>query len=222
MNLSGKVGLHAQDVGTQRATQAGQARAHGEGQQEHAVDRDAQAGGHARVVHRGAQPAAEAGLGQHRLQRQRQRHAGGDDEQPVRTHAQLQRAAAELEALAQPVGQLHVLLAAAHGVVHRGHGHEGQADGEQHLVEVRLAVHGAVDRAFQQRAQQRGGDKGRRQAGQEGPARLLHQQHQHVAAGHGKGAVGQVDEVHQAHGHGQPEGQHEQQHAVGDAVEQKS
>jgi hypothetical protein len=34
------------------------------------------------------------------------------------------------------------------------------------------------------------------------------------------GAMRQVDEVHQAERDGQPAGQHEQQHAVGNSVEQ--
>jgi len=152
---------------------------------------------------------------------QRQRHAAGDDEQPVGAHAQHQRTRAELEALAQPIGQRDVLLRAAHHIVHRGHGHEAQADREQHLVEVGLAVHLAVQRALQQRPQQRRGHKGRRQAGQKRPAGLLHQHHQHIAAGHRKRTVGQVDEIHQAHGHGQAQRQHEQQHAVGHAIKQQ-
>src|SRR6218665_826468 len=51
------------------------------------------------------------------------------------------------------------------------------------------------------------------------PTHPLHQQHRDVAAGHRKGPMGQVDEVHQAHGHGQTQRQDEQQHAVGNAVE---
>jgi hypothetical protein len=67
--------------------------------------------------------------------------------------------------------------------------------------------------------QQRDDDEGERQAGQERHAQLLHREHREVAAGHGEGAVREVDEVHQAQRHGQPDREHEQQHAVGDAVE---
>ena len=41
-----------------------------------------------------------------------------------------------------------------------------------------------------------------------------------VAAGHGEGAVREVDEVHQPQRHRQAHRQHEEQHAVGDAVEE--
>ena len=41
-----------------------------------------------------------------------------------------------------------------------------------------------------------------------------------VAARHGEGAMREVDEVHQPERDREPAGQHEQQHAVGDAVEQ--
>jgi hypothetical protein len=68
MNLSGKVGIEAQHLGAQRAAQAGQAGAEGEGGQEHDVDVDAQAGGDALVVDRGAQAAAEARARQDELQ----------------------------------------------------------------------------------------------------------------------------------------------------------
>jgi hypothetical protein len=68
-------------------------------------------------------------------------------------------------------GQLHDLLRGADVVVHRGHRHEHQADGEQHLVQVRLVVQRPVQRALQHRAQQRRADEGERQADQEGHAR---------------------------------------------------
>ena len=106
-------------------------------------------------------------------------------------------------------------------VVDRGHRHEDEADREQHLVEVRLRVHRPVQRAFEQRAERADADEGERQAPQEGHAEPLHQQHRDVAAGHREGAVREVDEVHQPERDGQPDRQHEQQHAVGDAVEEQ-
>jgi hypothetical protein len=48
----------------------------------------------------------------------------------------------------------------------------------------------------------------------------VHQDGGDVAAGHSEGAVREVDEVHQPERHGEPAGQHEQEHAVGDAVEE--
>ncbi len=53
----------------------------------------------------------------------------------------------------------------------------------------------------------------------EGHAELLHREHGEIAARHREGAMREVDEVHQPQRHGQPHGEHEQQHAVGDAVE---
>ena len=41
-----------------------------------------------------------------------------------------------------------------------------------------------------------------------------------IAAGHGERAMRQIDEIHQAERDRQPACQHEQQHAVGDTVEQ--
>ena len=84
-----------------------------------------------------------------------------------------------------------------------------------------LRVHRPVQRALEQRAEQRGADEGERQAGEEGHAGAVHQQHRDVAAGHREGAVREVDEVHQPQRHRQADGEHEQQHAVGDAVEEQ-
>ena len=72
----------------------------------------------------------------------------------------------------------------------------------------------------EQRPQQRNAEKGNRQANQKGDIQPLHQQHGEVAADHGEGAMRQVDEIHQPHGHGQADGQDEQEHPVGDAVEE--
>ena len=77
-----------------------------------------------------------------------------------------------------------------------------------------------VQRALEHRAEQRGADEGQRQAGQERHAGAVHQQHRDVAARHRERAVRQVDEVHQPQRHRQADGQDEQQHAVGDAVEE--
>jgi len=62
--------------------------------------------------------------------------------------------------------------------------------------------------------------EGQRQAQQERDAQFLHGEHREVTARHREGAVRQVDEIHQAQRHGQADREHEQQHAVGNAVEE--
>ena len=91
-------------------------------------------------------------------------------------------------------------------VVDRRHRHEHQADREQHLVEVRLRPYmRPVERALEHAApSSAGADEGQRQAGEERHAAAVHQEHRDVAAGHGEGAVREVDEVHQAQRHRQP------------------
>jgi hypothetical protein len=212
--------VQPQHLGAQRPAQAGQARTERESREEHHVDVDAQARRDPLVIDRGPQAGAEAGARQHVLQGNGERGAHGDDEQPIVAHAQHQRAVADLGAAAQPAGQLHDLLGGTHEVVGRGHGHEGQADGEQHLVQVGPVVERAIQRALQHRPQQRRAGEGDGQADQEGHAEPLHQHDRDVAAGHGEGAMGQVDEIHQAHGHRQAHREDEQQHPVGDAVEE--
>ena len=51
---------------------------------------------------------------------------------------------------------------------------------------------------------------------------LPHQRHGDIAADHGKAAVREVDEIHHPQRHGQPDRQHEQQHPVGETVEQEA
>ena len=147
-----------------------------------------------------------------------ERGADGDDEQAVVAHAQHPGTVTEFGAALEPFGQLHDLLGGADKVVHAGHGHEGQADGEQHLVQVGLVVQRAVERALQHTTQKACAYKGCRQAPEKWDTQALHQQHRDVAAHHGKGTVREVDEVHQPHRHRQAHGQDEQQHAVGNAV----
>ena len=49
---------------------------------------------------------------------------------------------------------------------------------------------------------------------------MVDQHRADIAARHRERAVGEVDEIHQPERDREPAGQHEQQHAVGDAVEQ--
>ena len=70
-----------------------------------------------------------------------------DDEQAVAADAD-----AEHDVLAlQPARQLHEDLARSHDVIDRGDRHEHEADGEQHLVEMRLAVDMHIERALEDR-----------------------------------------------------------------------
>ena len=85
---------------------------------------------------------------------------------------------------------------------------------------MRPLVEWPVQGAFQQCAQQRRAQKGQRQADQKRHALALHQQHRDVAPQHGKRTMGQVDEIHQAHGDRQADRQDEEQHAIGNAVKQ--
>jgi len=55
---------------------------------------------------------------------------------------------------------------------------------------------------------------------EERPAGLIDQHRADIAAGHREGAVREIDEVHQPERHGKTAGENEQQHAVGDTVEQ--
>ena len=118
----------------------------------------------------------------------------------------------------EPLRQLDDLLTRRHEVVHAGHGHEGQPDGKQHLIQVRLLVHGPVKRSLQHRSQQRNAEKGDRQTHQKGHVKALHQQHSDVTAAHGKGTMRQVDEVHQPQRDRQPHTDEKQQHARGNAI----
>ena len=114
----------------------------------------------------------------------------------------------------------HELLRRAHHVVDRRHRHEHEADREQHLLEMAPGVDVDIERALEQRADRGGHDESERQRGEERHAQPVDEDHRDVAAGHGEGAVGEIDEVHEAERDRQPARQHEQQHAVGDSVEQ--
>ena len=85
--LERKVRIEAEDLGAERAAEAGEARADREGDGEHRIDVDAEAARHARVVDRRAQAAAEARAREHELQREGEEPAHHDDEQPVASDA---------------------------------------------------------------------------------------------------------------------------------------
>ena len=139
-----------------------------------------------------------------------------DQEQPVFAEAE----AEHVDRAAQIGRRFDGLLGRAEDVGGDGDGNESEADGEQHLVEIAGAVKPAVEHAFERDADHRRGQESHRQRRQERPVEVVHQRDGDVAAEHGEGAVRQVDEIHQPERHRQPDRQHEQQHAVGDAVEQ--
>ena len=72
MNFSGKVGSRPSTSAPSAPPSPARPEPTAKVTQEHAVDVDAEAAGDARIVDRGAQPAAEARARQHPLQRERQ------------------------------------------------------------------------------------------------------------------------------------------------------
>ena len=117
-------------------------------------------------------------------------------------------------------GRLNLLRLVAEEIIGDRHRHQDEADGEQHLIERACAVEPPIERALERDAEDRRNEKGRGQGREEGHAGAVHHQRRHVAADHREGAVGEVDEIHQPQRHRQSARQHEQQHAVGHAVEQ--
>ena len=81
-------------------------------------------------------------------------------------------------------------------------------------------VHREKLRPLQHKADDRRADEGERQGCEKGHAPAVHENRRDVAARHCESAVGEIDEIHQAERHGEAAGQDEEQHAVGDAVEQ--
>ena len=95
---------------------------------------------------------------------------------------------------------------------------EGDADGHQHLGQLR----GTVDTAVEQPLQRQGDDHRRRHRQQHGgaigEAEIARRIGGDVAADHREGAVRQVDHLHQPHGHRQADRDDEQHHAIGQGV----
>jgi len=181
-----------------------------------AVDVDAQAARHALVVDRRAHLRAEAGSLDRKNQRGSDRQRYHDQKNPVDGEA---HAAGRHRAL-QPAGHRRRLLLGAVEPGEGGDRDEDDADGEQALVEVARAVQAPVERALQHDA--RGGrrEEGRGEGGEERPAEAVRERHGDIAADHGEAAVRQVDEVHHAQRHRQADREQEEQHPVGEAVEQ--
>ena len=145
MNLSGKVGIETQDLRSQGAAQSREAGTDREGGGEDHADIDAETAGDPRIVHRGPQPAAEAGLRQNVLQHDHENPADGDDEAAVEADLD----AENLDAALEPGRDLDHLLLRSHGVVDGRDRHEDQADGEQHLVEMAARIELLVERPLE-------------------------------------------------------------------------
>ena len=62
--------------------------------------------------------------------------------------------------------------------------------------------------------------RGREQRERERQAEPVHGRDREIAADHREGAMGEVDEAHQAHRDRQADRDHEQHHAVGKTIEQ--
>jgi hypothetical protein len=153
---------------------------------------------------------------QHDLQRDREHAANDDDQQPVLADARAQH----LELALQHLWNLHELLRGAHDVVDCHHRHEDKADGEKHLIEMALGVDVDIESPLEQRTERRGDQKRERQSREKGNTHAVDEDDRNVAARHGEGAVGEIDEVHQPERDCESARQDEQQHAVGNAVEQ--
>src|SRR5262249_8006489 len=94
------------------------------------------------------------------------------------------------------------------------------ADREQHLVEMAAGVEMAIQRPLQRRPDRSAKDEGERKRRKERPALVVDEYRADIAAGHGEGTMRKVDEVHQPERYREATSEHEQQHAVGGAVEQ--
>ena len=214
--LKRELRIEAEDRRAERAAEAGEARPESEGEGEDGGDVDAESPRDAGIVDGGAQARSEARLRQAELQGERQNGAEGDDEETVL----VERDAAEIDVAVEGLRHVHDLRARAHEIIDARHRHEDQADGEHDLFEMRLVVEAHVERAFEEGAERGGDEKGDGQAPEEREAEALHHDNGDIAARHGEGAVREIDEVHEAERDRQAHRQHEQQHAVGNAVEE--
>jgi hypothetical protein len=127
-------------------------------------------------------------------------------------------AEADVDWPAQRVRQRYRLQRRAEQVVGDADDAERDADGHQHLGQLR----GAVDAPIEQLLQRQGDDHRSRHRQQHGDpvteAEIAGCIGRDVAADHREGAVRQVDHLHQAHRHRQADRDDEQDHAVGQGV----
>ena len=137
--------IETDDLDGQRAAEPGEPGAEREGDGEGAVDIDAEAARHALVVDRGAHLGAEAGVFQRADQHDCYDHADADQEQPVGRDIEPEH----VERAAHIGRHIDRLLGGAEEIGGDRHRHEGDADGQQHLVEIAGAVEPAVEHALE-------------------------------------------------------------------------
>src|SRR5262249_36012399 len=198
------------------AAEAGEPGAEREGRGERAVDVDAQAPCHALIVDCGANLRTKTRVFETRYQQQSDDERNADEEQAILAEAQAEK----LDTAAQLSRSFDRLVCGAEDISGAGHRNKCEPDCEQPLVQIARPIKPAVQRAFEQYAHHRRGGEGHWQCRQEMPLKFVHQRDGDIAAEHCKSAMRQVDKVHQPEGHRQSDRQHEQQHAVGEAVEQ--
>ncbi len=208
--------IETEDFRAERTSEAGEAGAERKGQREHPGHIDAEADGGAGIIHRRAQTAPEPRAREGQLQRDRQQPADDDDHQPVAANADTKQVDLPL----QPLRQVDEHLRGAHHVVAGCDRHEDEADREQDLIQMGAVIQMAIEQPLQHEANGGADQKRKRQAGQERHAVPVDEDRTDVAARHRERAMREVDEIHQPKRHREPARQHEQQHAVGHAVEQ--
>src|SRR3984957_19620978 len=210
--------IEPQKFGAQPAADSGHAAAERKGDGEQPVDIDAERFRHAAVVDGGANLGANAGALEGERDAEPDQKSDHDQENAV--GAILQEA--EIDLAAQSGRQLQGLAFRTDYEDGAGDEKKNQPEGEQHLVELAGPVEPPIERSLQHHADGGGGDKAERERGGEAEMRAVHRQHDHVAAEHGKGAVGEVDEAHQPHGDGQPDRDDEQHGAGGQSAQQNT
>ena len=146
----------------------------------------------------------------------RDQQRDGDEEQPVDGEVEPH----EADRAVQIGRQVHRLLVRSVDIGRRCDRDEHDADGQQALIEFAGVIKSPEEHALEHDAGRGGGDERDRQRREERPAECVHQRDGDVAAEHGEAAVRQVDEIHHPERHRQPDRHQEQQHPVGEAVEQ--
>ncbi|MDT4851973.1 hypothetical protein FQZ97_861870 [compost metagenome] len=180
------------------------------------ADVDAQRLGHLAVERTGADLHAQAGLGNQQVQTQGERNAHARHHQPVH---RVREVLGQRDRPVQHLGHLHCVYVVAPEDGAHLFKDVDQAEGEQHLVEVVAVVKVPEQQPFQRPAQ-RHGEQRAHHDGQHQAVELRGQKPGEVGAQHVETAMGQIDHPHDAEDQGEAGGQHEQQQAVLQAVEQ--
>ena len=208
--------IEAEKLGAEPAAERGHAAAEREGDGEQPRDVDAERFRHAAVVDRGADLRAHAGALEAEPQAEHDDAADPDQHDAVGAVGH----EAEIDLALHRRRQRQRLRLRPDDDRHAGDHDEHEADGEQHLVELRRAIELRIERPLEHGADRRGDDEADGERRDERDAELVHRQHDDVAADHGKAAVGEIGKAHQAHGHRQADRDDEQHHAGGKPAEQ--